>query len=305
LNAGYPQSLFVIGYIRLTGWDGGDKDPCYGGELIRRSAEAGRYAGLVAFPHYALTGAFESCGSYPIVEWPVLRSYLTQAKEQASDYYKSLLVGHLIERLERTYPETGARPSSPIAMLEGRFSNADQMAALPADVSRKPASGGAWLDFQAAEFRRLKESGLDGEVVYLQWRDAEGAISRQRLWVFEEAGPGVFEMAFYAFRDPDQWADLHQDAARQRALSIDDLIVYPEGCRLRFQDIPGEGWAGALDPRTCQVVSQQTQRAMSLQAWIVLTPGELWYREAGSLGSGEPVFRVPGVGQYEFCREVR
>ena len=51
LRAGYPQSLFVVGYIRLTGWDGRDRDPCYGGELIRRSAEAGRFAGLVGFPH--------------------------------------------------------------------------------------------------------------------------------------------------------------------------------------------------------------------------------------------------------------
>ena len=305
LNAGYPQSLFVVGYIRLTGWDGGEKDPCYGGELIRRSADAGRIAGLVGFPHYALTGAFESCGAYPRVEWQALRSYLAQAEGRASDYYQTLLVGHLIDRLEGTPPEIGVRSPSPVDLLEGQFSNADQTAELPADVARVPTRRAAWVDLQAAEFRRLRETGLDGEVMYLQWRDAEGVISRQRLWVFEEAGTGTFQMTLYAFRDPDQWADLHQDAARQRALSADDLVAYPEGCRLTFQAIPGPGWAGALDPRTCQVVTQQSQRAMSLQAWVVVTPGTVWYRESGSLASGETVFRVPGVGQYEFRRELR
>lgn len=99
LNAGYPQSLFVIGYIRLEDWDGRGKDVCYGGELIRRSAVAGRYAGLVGFPHYALNGLFDECGDYPVVDRAELTRFVMQAEENASDYYQRLLVAELKSRL--------------------------------------------------------------------------------------------------------------------------------------------------------------------------------------------------------------
>lgn len=100
LNAGYPQSLFVIGYVRLIGWDGDAPDPCYGGELIRRSAQAGRFAGLVAFPHYALTGVFEGCDAHPAMDAEEMRSFLAAAGEATSDYYHGLLIEQLTDRLE-------------------------------------------------------------------------------------------------------------------------------------------------------------------------------------------------------------
>ncbi|MEM9704895.1 MAG: hypothetical protein AAF850_02325 [Pseudomonadota bacterium] len=100
LKAGYPQSLFVYGYIRVENWDGRGKDPCYGGELILRSARAGRYAGLVGFPHYALAGEFEACSAYPIVHEAEMRGFLDRAGEEASDYYQTLLVRELTRRLE-------------------------------------------------------------------------------------------------------------------------------------------------------------------------------------------------------------
>lgn len=100
LAAGYPQSLFVVGYIRLEGWDGRGKDPCYGGELIRRSAIAGRYAGLVGFPHYALSGLFDECEAYPEVDKAELVRFLEQAEEQPGDFYKGLLVENLKARLQ-------------------------------------------------------------------------------------------------------------------------------------------------------------------------------------------------------------
>lgn len=100
LAAGYPQSLFVVGYIRLEGWDGRGKDPCYGGELIRRSALAGRYAGLVGFPHYALSGLFNECEAYPEVDKAELARFLEQAEEQSGDFYKGLLVLNLKARLQ-------------------------------------------------------------------------------------------------------------------------------------------------------------------------------------------------------------
>ena len=99
LRAGYPQSLFVIGYIRVTDWDGAGVDACYGGELIRRSAQAGRFAGLVGFPHYALTGAFEGCETYPVIDEAEMLAFLDRAQPQASDFYRSALIAQLRARI--------------------------------------------------------------------------------------------------------------------------------------------------------------------------------------------------------------
>jgi len=92
LNAGYPQSLFVIGYIRIAGWDGREADPCYGGELVRRSAEAGRFAGLVGFPHYVQTGTLKDCAVYPEINQADIMRYLDEAETKAGDYYQRILV---------------------------------------------------------------------------------------------------------------------------------------------------------------------------------------------------------------------
>ena len=99
LAAGYPQSLFVVGYIRLENWDGRGADPCYGGELIRRSAHAGRFAGLVGFPHYALMGEFAGCEAYPVVERAEMLGFLDAAEARDPDYYQGLLIDQLRDRL--------------------------------------------------------------------------------------------------------------------------------------------------------------------------------------------------------------
>jgi len=99
LAAGYPQSLFVVGYIRLENWDGRGADPCYGGELIRQSAHAGRFAGLVGFPHYYLMGEFEGCETYPAIDTAEMAGFLDAAEERAGDYYQGLLVQQLKARL--------------------------------------------------------------------------------------------------------------------------------------------------------------------------------------------------------------
>lgn len=101
VTAGYPQSLFVAGYVRLENWDGLGPDPCYGGELIRRSAEAGRLAGLIGFPHYAMAGRFADCESYPIVDKAELERFLNEAGPRAETYYQSILVQELKEKFEQ------------------------------------------------------------------------------------------------------------------------------------------------------------------------------------------------------------
>jgi len=92
LKSGYPQSLFVLGYIRLEGWDGRAADPCYGGELIRLSAQVGTYAGLIGFPHYASTGRFEGCDAYPVIDQKEIDGFLDQAEKGAENYYQEILV---------------------------------------------------------------------------------------------------------------------------------------------------------------------------------------------------------------------
>ena len=57
----YPQALFVVGYLYLTGQNENPKDSCRAGELIRESAIEGRIAGQIGFPRYAMQGLFEGC----------------------------------------------------------------------------------------------------------------------------------------------------------------------------------------------------------------------------------------------------
>jgi hypothetical protein len=98
LKAGYPQSLFVFGFIRLTGWDGAPADPCLGGELIRLSAHAGRFAGLVGYPHYAVSGAFDGCGIQ--IDKTELLGFLDRADAASDDFYKDILIAQLRHRVE-------------------------------------------------------------------------------------------------------------------------------------------------------------------------------------------------------------
>lgn len=100
---GYPQALFVVGYITLLGLNQQPRDVCKGGELIRASALAGRLAGQIGYPHYALNGLLKACPRK--LDRAELLAMLAAAKTQAKDdFYK----GTLIERLEadvRALPE--------------------------------------------------------------------------------------------------------------------------------------------------------------------------------------------------------
>ncbi len=95
LRGGYPQSLFVMGYIRLTGWDGAPSRPCYGGELILRSARKGRMAGLLGFPHYAQLGYFDDCAAGPVRNREEMLGFLDTAESMTSDFYKGALIAQL------------------------------------------------------------------------------------------------------------------------------------------------------------------------------------------------------------------
>lgn len=97
LKAGYPQSLFVFGYIRISGWDGRPADPCLGGELVRRSAIAGRLAGQLGFPVYVQAGTFEDCKDYPKIDTAEIIGFLNSAEPQDGDYYQGMLKSSLLQ----------------------------------------------------------------------------------------------------------------------------------------------------------------------------------------------------------------
>lgn len=96
LEADYPQSTFVIGYLYLIGRTI-DQDTCKALDLWQRSARNRRLAALISLPRHYLRGDFEECG----VEIPAsdLRAYLEEAKKVSDDYYVGLLANDLLEKL--------------------------------------------------------------------------------------------------------------------------------------------------------------------------------------------------------------
>jgi TPR repeat protein len=98
VDADYPQALFVVGYLHLTGLNKQPKDVCRAGELVRRSALQGRLAGQVGFPRWALQGLFARC---PVRQDPAeMLVFLGAAKQQTGgDFYKDQLVEVLEEQV--------------------------------------------------------------------------------------------------------------------------------------------------------------------------------------------------------------
>jgi len=94
VEAKYPQSLFVIGWLYLTGQTIDKKDPCKTVGMWREAAKLNRLAAQVALPHYYKQGAFQACG----VEIPAaeMLGYLDAAAKQTNgDFYTELLIAEL------------------------------------------------------------------------------------------------------------------------------------------------------------------------------------------------------------------
>lgn len=91
----YPQGLFVVGFVHLTG-QGAPRDPCKAGYLIRRSAQAGRFAGLVGFPAWSLAGQFQGCPQVRM-DLDELDGFLVRARAhpENNDFYRGLLIDTL------------------------------------------------------------------------------------------------------------------------------------------------------------------------------------------------------------------
>jgi len=96
VKAGYPQSLFVVGFMALYGINQQPKDICLGAELIRRAAIEERMAGQLGFVKYTVTGMFDTC---PVrKDREEMLGFVSAARKQiGGDYYQGLLAD-LLER---------------------------------------------------------------------------------------------------------------------------------------------------------------------------------------------------------------
>ena len=93
----YPQSLFVTGYLYLSGAYQSPKDMCRAAELIYESAIYGRHAGQLGYPVYVLDGSFAACKTPQ--DTATLRALVEQAKKAKLDYYPSVLADVLLREL--------------------------------------------------------------------------------------------------------------------------------------------------------------------------------------------------------------
>lgn len=195
-------------------------------------------------------------------------------------------------------PPTNVR-ADVLTALTGSYSNAAQYQATDAALKVLPKIGDIrpWVDQKHAVFKRVENSTLPGAVIALEWRntDANGDVSRQRLWAFRQADKDVF-MDFYSLKNPVDFSD--DDLLAN--LGPDDLISYGAKCALPLQ-IKGGVYHFSI-PETCRITSR-SGRDMVLSADIILAD-TLRYREAGRLVGGDPIFQVPGAGlYYEFRSE--
>ena len=96
LEADYPQSTFVIGYLYLIGRTI-ERDTCKTLELWQRSAHHRRLAALIALPRHYMRGDFASCGvTIPPAD---LRAYLEEARKVSDDFYVGMLVDELLDKI--------------------------------------------------------------------------------------------------------------------------------------------------------------------------------------------------------------
>ncbi len=96
LEADYPQSTFVIGYLHLIGQII-EPDTCKALELWQSSARYRRLAALIALPRHYLRGDFDECGV--TISPADLRAYLEEAKRVSGDFYVGMLADDLLEKV--------------------------------------------------------------------------------------------------------------------------------------------------------------------------------------------------------------
>ncbi len=183
----------------------------------------------------------------------------------------------------------GPEPAAIAARLQGSWTNLAQIAGAY-------GTGGtdASVDARFMEMAVVEAPAFGDHVVYLQWRapDAEGRVTRQRLWAFDRDAEGRTIMRFFALLDANALIDAHRTAPERFArLSPADVTGYPEGCTLPFTEIAG-AYVGSI-PESCVITAQRSGRTMRIEAHIRVEPRRFVYDERGIMGDGSIVFDVP------------
>ncbi len=89
-TAGSQQAQFVLGYIIDEALQGLKREPCKTEDLWFKSANQGRFAAQVSYPHHVMNKMFEGCKQQATPA--TIDAYLAKAKTAASGYYQQLLV---------------------------------------------------------------------------------------------------------------------------------------------------------------------------------------------------------------------
>jgi hypothetical protein len=98
-NAGSQQAQFVYGYIIDEALQGVKRDACKVEDLWFKSANQGRFAALVSYPHHVMNNKFAGC---KVQATPAqIDAYLAKAKGAADGYYQTLLAQTLTEDYAR------------------------------------------------------------------------------------------------------------------------------------------------------------------------------------------------------------
>ena len=90
-RAGYPSSLYVLGFVRA--FSASAPDRCSGAQLIRLAADRGAFAGQVGLANYQLDGSFAGCPA--AADKATLLALLGKAARGAKGHFEDLLVASL------------------------------------------------------------------------------------------------------------------------------------------------------------------------------------------------------------------
>ncbi len=185
--------------------------------------------------------------------------------------------------------------------LVGVFDTQAQFDAADPALKVPPSVAARWLDRQVATMTPVDAPEIGRHVLYLEWRSggAEGPVSRQRIWAFDDANEAV-AMRFYTIKRPEPFVRRGGERGAFRALTLGDLTGYPPECAARFVKL-GKSITGRINPAGCRIVSA-SGRGMRLDVTIRQTKDGFSYQEAGILDSGLSAFAVPPTEPYRFVR---
>ena len=183
------------------------------------------------------------------------------------------------------------------ASLVGTYDNAAQLRDAPDDLKRPPVADDTydWIDLQTLTVRSVDAPAIGPHVVYAEWRDAEGAVSRQRLWSFRQDSQAA-RLDFYSLKDRAA------DAAGFAALKSEDVVGYGASCSLTITSRGRGAWNAQTDTDACHTKSQDG-RELIIDARVTVMPTGVLYQETGKLADGGYAFRIPGGAPYDFRRK--